>query len=125
MSSILVIDDSEFQRNILQGIIEGQGHEMLNAVNGREGLNMAVSRSPDCILLDLIMPEVDGLEVLGLLRDKGLNIPAIVVTADIQESTRKKCMELGAVAFLNKPVKGDVLNETIKRVLDSREGATK
>ncbi len=125
MASILVIDDSEFQRNILQGIIEGQGHEILNALNGREGIEMAVSRSPDCILLDLIMPEIGGLEVLGLLRDKGLDIPTIVVTADIQESTRKKCMELGAVAFLNKPVKEDALNETIKRILDSREEATK
>ena len=125
MALILVIDDSGFQRNIIEGIVKAHGHEMLNAVNGREGLKMAVSHSPDCILLDLIMPEIGGLEVLGLLRDKGLDIPAIVVTADIQESTRKKCMELGAVAFLNKPVKEDVLNEIIKRVLDSREGATK
>ena len=119
MSLILIIDDSSFTRKALARMVEGEGHETVGASNGREGLEMAVTRSPDCILVDLIMPEMGGLEVLEALRDQGSKIPRVVVTADIQESVRKECIERGALAVLNKPPKKDELQDTLSNALGS------
>lgn len=104
MAQILVIDDSIYQRGQIRRALEPEGHELLEATNGREGLEMVDTSRPDCILLDLIMPETSGLEVLQILHDQRSNVPVIVLTADIQERTRQQCLELGATAFINKPL---------------------
>ncbi len=122
MAQILVIDDSIYQRGQIRRALEPEGYELLEAANGREGLEMVATSRPDCILLDLIMPETGGLEVLQVLHGQGSNVPVIVLTADIQERTRQQCLELGATAFINKPLQGDELVNAIKPVLDSQEG---
>ena len=103
MSQILIIEDSLYQRAKTKHLLESAGHQVLQATNGREGLLMAAASEPACILLDLIMPEMGGIEVLEQLRLHGSHIPVIVVSADVQESTQRQCLELGAVAFVNKP----------------------
>ena len=118
MARILVIDDSSLIRKILSGILKAEGHEVLKAVNGREGLQMAVTHRPDCILLDLLMPEMDGFELLNKFKEQGMTIPVIVSTADIQDTTRKTCLELGAVSLINKPPKKDGLLKAIQNALD-------
>jgi CheY-like chemotaxis protein len=67
---------------------------------------------------------MDGLKVLKALYDQKTEIPVVVVTADIQESVREQCLELGAKAFINKPPKEDKLRNTIKNILDLKKGAT-
>jgi CheY-like chemotaxis protein len=111
MARILVIEDSMYQRTKITKVLETEGHLVLTASNGREGLLTAASSEPDCVLLDLIMPEMGGLEVLQELYDKKLSLPVIVHTADIQETTRQHCLELGAIAFINKPLKPEELLE--------------
>ena len=103
MSQILIIEDSLYQRAKTKRLLESAGHQVLQATNGREGLLMAATSEPACILLDLIMPEMGGIEVLEELRRHGAHIPVIVVSADVQESTQRQCLDLGAVAFVNKP----------------------
>ena len=119
MSLILIIDDSSFTRKALAKMVKEQGYETVEASDGREGIEMAATRSPDCILIDLIMPEMGGLEVLEALRDQESKIPRIVITADIQESVRQQCLEGGALAVLNKPPKKDELQDILANALKS------
>lgn len=76
--------------------------------------------NPTLILLDLLMPEYDGFAVLRDAREQGLDIPIVVITADIQDITRNDCMELGARAFLNKPVDHDEADAVIQEILSVR-----
>ena len=117
MALILIVDDSKTTRNAVRKVLKHEGHETLEAANGEEGLELAAAHGPDCIVLDLIMPRMDGFEVLKALHKKGSNIPVIVLSADIQEIVREDCLKLGADAFINKPLKGDELLGTIDNVL--------
>ena len=121
MALILIIDDSAFQRRLMRKLIELQGHKVIEATNGQEGLEVITARSPDCIFLDLIMPEYNGFELLETLQKKNIGIPTVVVTADVQTSTHKQCLELGATAIINKPVDGDTLYQILSNVIDSRQ----
>lgn len=120
MSTILVCDDSLFQRRILTAIVRKNGHNALEAENGHQCLEIAEREHPDLILLDLLMPEYDGFAVLRDARDTVPEIPIVVITADIQDLTRDECMELGARAFLNKPVDHEKAEAVIQEILSAR-----
>ncbi len=117
MARILIIDDSSYMRRMIRSILSTDGYEIFEAEDGLKGMQATKSNAPDCILVDLIMPGVDGLKVLNALHEEGSNVPVIVLTADIQESVRAQCLALGATAFINKPPKEDVLRDTVKNIL--------
>ncbi len=117
MARILIIDDSGTTRQIIAKILKPDGHELLETGDGKEGLEMAEKHAPDCILLDLLMPEMHGFDVLEAFDQKDLKIPVIVLTADIQDTTREKCLKLGAFAFANKPPKEDELLSLVNKAL--------
>lgn len=117
MAVVLVVEDSSFTRKTLCRILEAEGYGTLEAGNGYEGLEKVTLYSPDCILLDLLMPEVNGFEVLEILQAQGSKIPVIAITADIQQSVRQRCFELGAKKFLNKPPNLDEVRKAVKDVL--------
>jgi len=120
MARILLVDDSIYQRIKLRKFLEAAGYEVIEASDGDEGLSMAESHQPDCMVLDLLMPKVNGIEVLRVCQEKNLNIPVIIHTSDIQELTRQECLALGAVAFLNKPSRAEDLLAAIAQVLQSQ-----
>ena len=103
MATVLVIDDSMFMRMRLVNILKSGGHQVAQVGDSREGLSLAERVKPDCIVLDLLMPGLDGLAFLAAMREQELATPVIVHTADVQETTRRKCLALGARGFLNKP----------------------
>lgn len=109
MATILVADDSWLARRVVSGILEPHGHELVMATNGREALDLLEDVQPECIFLDLLMPELDGFGVLEALRERGSRIPVIVMTADIQSTSRTRCEQYKVAAFLNKPVQSEAL----------------
>ena len=117
---ILVIDDSAFTRQMVAKILTAQDDEVLEAMNGQDGIEKAEQYRPDCIVLDLLMPEMDGFGVLRALKEKDLTIPTIVLSADIQETTQAECLKLGAVAFLEKPLKEGELLEAVHGIFCSK-----
>ena len=125
MVKILVIDDSSFLRKLVRGWLKQASYEVLEASDGNEGLDKIASDQPDCILLDLAMPNLGGFEVLEALRDRGCAIPVIVVTADVQESTKQQCLSLGARTVINKPSNVEDLIDVIRGALTVHEGADK
>ena len=118
MTTILIIDDSNFGRKMTSKAINEEGWNIHEAGSGAEGIEKIETLKPDCVLLDLFMPGMDGHEFLKKLASKDLNVPVIVITADIQNSTRTKVLELGASAVLPKPVDKDKVVEAIQRVID-------
>ncbi len=120
MATILIIDDSRFARLKLSNNIKEGGFDVLEAANGVEGLEVTRAEHPDCIVCDLLMPEMDGFMFLEYLKQEGIAIPVLILTSDIQKKTRKRIMALGAVDVVHKPPKYEDVIEKL-RVL-TREG---
>ncbi len=121
MTKILIVDDSKLGRKIVSVPLSEQGYEVVEAYDGVDALEKLHSQDFDLVLTDLLMPRMDGEQFLGRLRQEGYRTPVIIISADIQESTRQRCDELGMDRFLNKPVKADTLLEVIQTCLAAAE----
>ncbi len=117
MARILTIEDSLLSRRAIVKILRSDGYEILEAANGQQGLDMAATYAPDCILLDLLMPDLDGRDVLRTLRCRGILVPVIVITADVQRSSQQECLELGAIAVIRKLPNPEELKRAIAMAL--------
>ena len=117
MPTILIVDDSGFQRSFLRKVLEGGGYTVLEAAEGNAALEAAAKERLDAIVTDLIMPDMRGFVLLETLQQRGSEIPIVVLTADIQTRVEERCLELGAVCVLHKPVKAEVLTSTLAEVL--------
>lgn len=121
MACILVIEDSLHIRKLVRDILVTNGYMIIEAEDGLQGLQLATAESPDCILLDLIMPGISGLDVLKELHEVSSKIPVIIVTSHLQDSVHKQCLDFGAAAFINKPFSKNELLNSVKKVLGSKE----
>jgi CheY-like chemotaxis protein len=117
MSRVLITDDSLLQRKTLSAIVAEAGHQVETACNGQEALEKIQANPPDCLLLDMLMPIMDGVQVLEQLESREVKLPVIVLTADVQEWLKDRCLELGVQAFLNKPVKQEQLRQALNKIL--------
>ncbi len=118
MATVLIVEDSNVQRSLIGSIAQRSGHEVVAASNGREGLEAALEHQPDCIITDLLMPEMNGLDMLDAMRQRGQHTPAIVVSMDIQDTTRERARALGVTTFLGKPVEAKAVADALHAVLD-------
>src|SRR5215469_4346607 len=117
-AKILVVDDSGLARRITRKILEELGCEVEDAPDGAQALERYVLHRHDVVILDLLMHGMYGGEVLQKLRELNPSLPVIIVSADIQRSTREAVKQAGAVAMVNKPVSKDELQEVLKVVLE-------
>ena len=113
MPTVLIADDSMFQRFQAAKTAREAGFDVIEARDGEECLRLAREHRPALLLLDLNMPDPGGLAVMEALAKDLPGIPVVVVTADIQETTRARCLDLGAKVFLNKPVDADALRQAL------------
>lgn len=117
VSRVLVVDDARVARAVLREALQASGHEVVEAAGAEAGLKAAVETRPDLITTDLLMPGLDGLAFLAALRARGVHAPVLVITADIQKSTREECLRRGVVAVLGKPVSGKELKQAVADAL--------
>lgn len=117
MAKILIVDDSLFIQNILSKILKELDHTPFTAKDGDEGLSMIENEEFDVILLDLLMPGKTGFDVLKILQEKNNQIPVIIISADIQKSSKEKSYELGARFFLNKPPSKEEISTKLNELL--------
>jgi CheY-like chemotaxis protein len=103
--TIMVVDDNPDIITIVKTILEGKGFQVLSASSGQELLNLLTDRKPDLIILDIMMPEMDGLEVLGRLKavTETASIPVILLTAKVQYEDVLGGYKLGADYYITKP----------------------
>lgn len=113
--SVLVVDDSPMARKMLiKSLPPDWDIDIRQAGNGAEALAAYRSGLVDVMFLDLTMPEMDGYQVLETLRREDMNCLVIVVTADVQEKARERVLDLGAIAFVKKPVDAAKLQTVLK-----------
>ena len=126
MKTILIIDDEEDIREIISYNLTKEGYTVLTAKNGEEGLKQAKKHIPHLILLDVMMPEMDGIEVCELLRsdDTTKDIKVCFLTARSEDYSQIAGFDAGADDYVTKPVKPKVLASRIKAIL-RRKGSSK
>ena len=112
---ILVVDDSAMSRKlVIKALPSGWDVEVHQAGNGQEALNINKSIKAQVMLLDLTMPVMDGFEVLEALKRDGKKTFVIVISADVQPKAQERVKELGAIAFLKKPIKTEELKQVLR-----------
>ena len=116
-AKILIVDDSGLARRNTRRILEGAGYEVIEAEDGLGGLEQYFVQKPDAVVLDLVMKGMYGHDVLTKIREMDADARVIVVTADIQHSSRHLVESSGAVGFLTKPVHGDQLLAAVRDAL--------
>ncbi len=100
---VLIVDDEKNIVNILKFNLQKEGYDTLEAYDGEEGLNLAISKNPDLILLDVMLPKMIGWDVCKELRSRGSNIPVIILTAREEEEDKVLGLEIGADDYITKP----------------------
>ena len=116
-AKILIVDDSGLARRMSRQLLEELGHTVEEAADGAQALERYVLNHHDVILLDMVMHGMYGLEVLTKLRQLNPKLPVIIVTADIQKTTREQVRSAGAVAMVNKPLNKEELSSVLGVVL--------
>ena len=115
---ILVADDGDSNRRLIQIVLTKAGAEVITVTNGREAVDAAMSQPPDLILMDMQMPVMDGYGAAGSLREQGLKIPIVALTAHAMKGDREKCLAAGCTGYLTKPIDLDHLAAAIALWLD-------
>ena len=117
MPRILIVDDSNLARRTTRKILEDGGHEVVEAQDGMGALERYFTEKPDLTLLDVTMREMDGIEVLTRIRELDVQAIVVIVTADVQSSTRDMAAAAGAAGFVMKPVSPPILLAAIDAAL--------
>ena len=123
MARILIVDDSPTEMYKLTGMLEKHGHVVLKAENGADGVALARQEKPDAVLMDIVMPGLNGFQATRQLTKDSTtqNIPVIMVTTKDQETDKVWGTRQGAKGYLTKPVEEEALVKEVNRVLSLTE----
>ncbi len=118
-AKILVVDDDPYVRKSLQAVLEAEGYQVVTAQHGQEGLRLLREECPDLVILDALMPGMDGWETCRRMR--GLSAaPILILTARQNEEDRRRGLQAGATDYLLKPVSLNELCTRIRKALGSK-----
>ncbi|MBP3567797.1 MAG: response regulator [Lachnospiraceae bacterium] len=118
MASVLIVDDTLFMRASIKQMLEANGHSVAGeASNGVEAIERFAAVKPDVILMDITMPDMDGLEALRLIKEIDKNAKVVMCTAMGQQAMVAKAVELGAQQFIVKPFQAERLIAAIDSVM--------
>ena len=122
VSTILIIEDNDKNMKLVRDILRHAGHATLEAATGREGLRLAREARPQLVLMDIQLPDIDGIAVLReIRRDAALDaVPVLAVSASVMPDEQQKIVSSGFDAFITKPIQLQQFRETVQRML--REG---
>src|SRR5262245_45295944 len=117
--TILIVDDEKTIRWSLGEGLRKAGFEILEAASGEEGVQLFADKSPDCVLLDMKLPGIDGIEVLRRMRKENAEVPVIVMTAYGDVERAVEAMKIGAYDFVTKPFMIEKMKVTIEHALET------
>ena len=124
MAKILVIDDEEGIRNLLDILLSRKGYDVVLADGGRKGLDLFRREHPDVVVLDLKMPEMDGVTVLQQIRSLNFDQPVIILTGAATPEMEQQVRALGVTEFVEKEFSFHHLGDALNRVLAASPSAT-
>ena len=111
---VLVVDDNARNRMVIEGHLEAAGHRVVSAASGERAVELFEEIQPALVLLDILMPGMDGFELLERLETES---PVIFITARPDERSRARARQAGAIAYLTKPFQMSALREALRSVL--------
>ena len=119
---ILVIEDNEKNMKLVRDVLEGSGYRTLEATTGGQGVELAVEHRPDLVLMDIQLPDINGVEALGRLRanERTASLPVLALTAQAMEGDRERFLAAGFDGYLSKPVNIADFVATVKRYCEGR-----
>ncbi len=123
MPKILVVEDNEWSSDMLFRRLSRRGYQVITAPDGRRGIAMALAQSPDLIVMDMSLPEIDGWEATRRLKANPAtrDIPIVALTAHAMASDRKKAMDAGCDDYHTKPVDFESLVRSLEAFLEARK----
>ena len=123
MSTILIVEDNEKNMKLVRDILRHHGHETIEAASGLDGVRLAFERRPDLVLMDIQLPDIDGIEALRRIREvRELDaMPVVAVSASVMPDDQQKVVTSGFDAFVTKPIHLKHFVDTVKRFLDGGE----
>jgi two-component system chemotaxis response regulator CheY len=121
--SVLVVDDSLLVRKQLKGILEEQGCAVMEAANGSQAFQIIKTSQPDLILMDIVMPEQDGIEALRKIKEVKPNTKVVMVSSVGTQSYLKEAVKLGAYDFLQKPINAEAIHRILVNLRKGECGA--
>lgn len=113
---IAVVDDDEIVRRSIKRLINSLSFPVEDFASGEEFLKSLSNNRPACMLLDLHMPGLSGIEVIEALQTRRINIPTIIITGNTRADVRDRCLDAGAVGYLEKPLEREVVLAIIQTV---------
>ena len=121
MANILIVDDSPTELFQLKEMLEKHGHSVLTAENGADGVALCRQEQPDAVLMDIVMPNLNGFQATRQLTkaSETAHIPVVIITTKDQETDRVWGMRQGASDYLSKPIREDVLLKTLNSVMEA------
>ena len=119
MSTILIVEDNEKNMKLVRDILQHKGHTTIEATTGGDGVRLALERRPDLILMDIQLPDIDGIAALREIRkDTALDAtPVLAVSASVMPDDQQKIVDSGFDAFITKPINLKQFFETVQRFL--------
>jgi len=121
MSTILIVEDNEKNMKLVRDILRHKGYQTLEAVTGGEGVRLALEQQPDLVLMDIQLPDIDGITALQRIRaDAALDrVPVLAVSASVMPDEQQKIVASGFDAYVTKPINLKQFLETVQRFLAS------
>lgn len=119
--TILIVEDNPLNLELVSDILEAQGYQVQQAINGKDAIAKIDSHMPDLVLMDIQLPGLDGLTVTGIIKDKPetAHIPIIALTAHAMRGDEEKARQAGCDGYISKPIDTRALPETIRQILDN------
>lgn len=117
---ILIVEDNANNRLLVRDVLQATGYETVETETGEEGIRLALERQPALILMDILLPNMNGMEALRRLRDepKTRHIPVIAVTASVMDQDRSKIMAAGFDDYVMKPINVKAFLDSVRTVLE-------
>lgn len=117
MKKIMIVDDSGFSRNIMKQMVESGGYQAIEAASGAEALKLFETEKPDAITMDLLMPDMDGMDVVRKIMEMDADAKIIICSTDKQKYRQDEAKETRVQEFIPKPVDSEKLLNTLKNIL--------
>jgi len=118
MKTILIVEDNEKNMKLARDILRAKGYAVLEAVTGEQGVQLALQQPPDLVLMDIQLPDINGIEAFGRIRAHAATaqVPVIAFTASVTAGDRSRIGDAGFDAFLGKPIQLKEFLETVRRL---------
>lgn len=120
---VLIVEDNEANRYLVRFILEKAGHEIFEAINGEEGVELAKKEKPDMILMDIQLPGIDGYEATKRIRKSDVDgdVPIIALTSYAMTGDREKALKAGCTGYIEKPINPETFIDDLEKHMKKKE----